>query len=98
MCATHVLVACGSVFVGPWICYGTLNLTDWPCQFEVVRQPAMMSGQFAHAGVPIADVHAEPDRDPLGPGELRDILAPWGIECRTGPTYPVRSAAVGAPA
>ncbi len=88
MRATHTLGAGGSVFVAPWIYHGTLNLSDRPCRFEVVGQPAMMSGYFAQAGVPVADTYTEPGRAPPGPAELRDISARWGIEFWTGPTDP----------
>jgi hypothetical protein len=82
----------------PWTYHGTLNLTQGPCRLEVVGQPGMMSGYFAQAGVPVADVYTEPDRAPPGPPELRDISARWGIEFWTGPTDPSSPPAVGAPA
>ena len=98
MRATQTLDPGDSVFVAPWVYHGTLNLSGRPCRFEVVGQPAMMSGYFAQAGVPVADVDAEPDRVPPGPVELRDISARWGIEFWTGPTDPGPSSATGAPA
>ena len=67
MRATHRLEPGDSVFVAPWIYHGTMNLSDRPCRFEVVGQPATMSGYFAEAGVRVADVDAEPDRVPPGP-------------------------------
>jgi quercetin dioxygenase-like cupin family protein len=98
MCATHALGAGDSVFVAPWMYHASLDLSDRPCRFEVVGQPAMMSGYFAQAGVPVADAYAEPDRDPPGPAELRDISARWGIEFWTGPTDPSPPPATGRPA
>ncbi len=58
----------------------------------------MMSGYFAEAGVPVADVYAEPDRGPPGPAELSDISGRWGIEFWTGPTDPSSPPALGTPA
>jgi quercetin dioxygenase-like cupin family protein len=98
MRVTHTLGAGGSVFVAPWIYHGTLNVSDRPCRFEVVGHPAMMSGYFAEAGVPVADVYAEPDRAPPGPAELSDISARWGIEFWTGPADPSSPPATGTPA
>ncbi len=54
--ATQTLVPGGSAFVAAWIYHGTPNLSDRPCRFEVVGHPAMMSGYFAEAGVPVAHV------------------------------------------
>ncbi len=98
MRATHTLEPGDSVFVAPWIYHGTMNLSDRPCRFEVVGQPAMMSGYFAEAGVPVADVDAEPDRVPPGPAELRVISARWGIEFWAGPMEPGPQSAAGTPA
>ena len=95
MRATHTLGPGGSVFVAPWVYHGTLNLSDAPCRFEVVGQPAMMSGYFAQAGVLVASEDAEPDRVPPGLAELRDISARWGIEFWTGPTDPSPPPAIG---
>jgi quercetin dioxygenase-like cupin family protein len=98
MRATHTLDPGDSVFVAPWIYHGTMNFSDRPCRFEVVGQPAMMSGYFAEAGVPVADVDAEPDRVPPGPAALRVISARWGIEFWTGPIEPGPRSAAGTPA
>ncbi len=98
MRATHALGPGGSVFVAPWTYHGTLNLSEEPCRFEVVGQPGIMSGYFAQAGVPVADVYTEPDRAPPGPAELRDISARWGIEFWTGPTDPISPPTIGPPA
>jgi quercetin dioxygenase-like cupin family protein len=98
MRATHTLGPGGSVFVAPWIDHGTLNLSDRPCRFEVVGDPAMMSGYFAEASVPVADVYAEPDRAPPGPAELSDISARSGIEFWTRPADPSSPPPIGNPA
>jgi quercetin dioxygenase-like cupin family protein len=98
MCATHALGPGGSVFIAPWTYHGTLNLSEGPCRFEVVGQPGMMSGYFAQAGVPVADVYTEPNRAPPGPAELRDISACWGIEFWTGPTDSTSPPAMHPPA
>jgi quercetin dioxygenase-like cupin family protein len=97
MRATHALGPGGSVFVAPWTYHGTLNLSEGPCRFEVVGQPRMMSGYSAQAGAPVADVYTEPDRDPPGPAELRDISARWDIEFWARATDPSSPPAVGAP-
>lgn len=78
----------GSVFVAPWIYHATLNLSDQPCRFEVIGQPAMMSGYFAQAGIRVADPAAQPDHAPPGPDELRLISEKWGIEFWAGPIDP----------
>lgn len=98
MRATHALGPGDSVFIAPWIYHGTVNLSDRPCRFEVVGQPAMMSGYFAEAGVPVAGVDAEPDRVPPGPAELQAISARWGIEFWTGPMEPGPHSATAKPA
>lgn len=85
MRATHTLGPGDSVFIAPWIYHGTVNRSDRPCRFEVVGQPAMMSGYFAEAGIPVADARTEPDRVPPGPAALQVISARWGIEFWTGP-------------
>jgi quercetin dioxygenase-like cupin family protein len=97
MRATHTLGPGGSVFVAPWIYHGTLNLSDQPCRFEVVGQPALMSGYFAEAGVPVAGVDAKPDRVPPGPSELRVISERWGIEFWPGRTENAPPPEPGAP-
>ncbi len=88
---TRTLGAGASVFVAPWVYHGTLNLSGAVCRFEVIGQPAMMSGYFAEAGVPVAEVAA--DRIPPGPADLREISSRWGIEFWDGPvdTTPPRS-------
>jgi hypothetical protein len=58
----------------------------------------MLSVSVAEAGVPVADVYAEPDRAPPGAAERSDISARWGIEFWTGPTDPSSPPAIGTPA
>jgi quercetin dioxygenase-like cupin family protein len=52
---THRLTEGDSVFVAPWMVHGTLNLSGAPARFQVVGQPAAMSGYFVEAGVRVAD-------------------------------------------
>jgi len=97
MCCTRTLSVGASVFVAPWVYHGTLNLSGGVCRFEVIGQPAMMSGYFAEAGVPVAE--AASGRVPPGPADLREISSRWGIEFWHGPidTTPPRSADGGPP-
>jgi quercetin dioxygenase-like cupin family protein len=81
----RVLAAAESAFIAPGVYHGTLNLADRTCRFEVIGQPAMMSGYFAEAGVPVADAAEQPANEPPGPEQLREISGRWGIEFWTGP-------------
>jgi quercetin dioxygenase-like cupin family protein len=87
---TATLTAGESVWIGPWVVHGTLNLSNAPARFQVIGQPGAMTGYFAQAGVQVADVDSHPDTTPLGPGELRAISERWGIKFWTGPTDTVR--------
>jgi mannose-6-phosphate isomerase-like protein (cupin superfamily) len=86
MRTTSVLRAGDSIFVAPWVWHGTLNLGTEPCRFEVVGQPAEMSGYFAEAGVVADGPEAAPASEPPGPDVLGELAARWGIEFWTGPT------------
>ncbi len=55
MVCSQTVGAGGLMFVAPWIYHATINLADQWCRFEVVGQPAMMSGYFAEAGIRVAD-------------------------------------------
>jgi hypothetical protein len=83
MRCTRTLGAGGSLFIAPWVYHATLNLSVAVCRFEVIGQPAMMSGYFAEAGVPV--IEAAAGRTPPGPADLREISSRWGIEFWTGP-------------
>jgi quercetin dioxygenase-like cupin family protein len=82
---TARLAAGDTIFVPPWTVHGTLNLSSRPVRFEVVGQPAAMTGYFLDAGVPVGDERTPPDREPPGPAELGEISRTWGIEFWTGP-------------
>jgi quercetin dioxygenase-like cupin family protein len=81
---THTLSAGDSVFVAPWSYHATLNLSEAICRFQVVGQPAMMSGYFAEAGVRVADPTTAADHPPAGPDQLRELAERWGIEFWAG--------------
>jgi quercetin dioxygenase-like cupin family protein len=83
MRCTQTLGAGASLFIAPWVYHGTLNLSVAVCRFEVIGQPATMSGYFAEAGVPVAEAAA--GRIPPGPADLQEISSRWGIEFWTGP-------------
>jgi hypothetical protein len=80
------------VFVAPWTVHGTLNLSSAPARFQVIGQPAAMSGYFVEPGMRVGDERATPDREPPGPADLREIAKRWEIPFWTGPvdTTPVR--------
>jgi quercetin dioxygenase-like cupin family protein len=82
---TRELAVGDAVFVPPWTVHGTLNLSHAPARFQVVGQPAAMTGYFVEAGVRVPDERTAPDREPAGPSELGEIAARWGIEFWTGP-------------
>lgn len=86
--STHVLTTGDSVWVPPWTVHGTLNLSDRISRFQVVGQPAAMSGYFAEAGVRVPDDMTPPERDPPGPSQVADIAKRWGIEFWPGPVDP----------
>jgi quercetin dioxygenase-like cupin family protein len=82
---TSTLTAGDSVWVGPGVVHGTLNLSDGPARFQVVGQPGAMTGYFAEAGVRVDHATTPPVSGPPGPDQLPDISARWGIEFWTGP-------------
>jgi hypothetical protein len=83
---TATLTAGDSVWIAPWVVHGTLNLSNAPTRFQVIGQPAAMTGYFAQAGVQVADTNSPPATTPPGPSELRAISDRWGIKFWTGPT------------
>jgi quercetin dioxygenase-like cupin family protein len=85
---TNTLAAGDSLFVAPWSYHATLNLSRTACRFQIVGQPAMMSGYFAQAGVRVADATAVADRAPVDADQLSEIARRWGIQFWNGPTDP----------
>jgi quercetin dioxygenase-like cupin family protein len=83
MRCTRTLGAGASLFIAPWVYHATLNLSGAVCRFEVIGQPAMMSGYFAQAGVLLTEAAA--GRIPPGRADLHEISSRWGIEFWTGP-------------
>ena len=81
---TRVLGVGDTCFVPSMSVHATLNLSDAPCRFQVVCQPALISDYFAEAGVLVPDETTSPDREPPGPSELGEISARYGIEFWTG--------------
>lgn len=79
-----------SVWIAPWVVHGTLNLSDAPARFQVIGQPAAMTGYFAQAGVRVADTNSPPGTAPPGPDDLKEISERWGIKFWTGPTNTAR--------
>jgi quercetin dioxygenase-like cupin family protein len=82
---TRELAAGDSVWVGPWVVHGTLNLSDAPARFRVVGQPGAVTAYFAEAGVRVPDELTPPSTPPPGPEQLGAIAERWGIEFWTGP-------------